>query len=248
MLNPKQVFEHMLRLQADLLFPMELCLYQSKTWQSAQQVLDFGCGNAHYTSLLKNAFPQKKYTGIDIDADLLGFGQERYGNEITLIHGGTEKLPLDYYFDFILVRLVSLHLPDRSILYNLAKKHSKAGAGVVVVDVDDDLTKIEPLPNGISKVLSDLKISGSHNREQRKLITQEWADAGFQKTQETQIIINSDMLGYREKMFLYLLRMVEIGCGGALTPKLLSELLEWIWQPSAYVQVGMFGAVFQKDD
>ena len=85
--------------QVDLLFPAELSFYMNEIrWLESRSVLDIGTGNAYYLSNLANYFPEKSYTGIDIDLENIKFAQQyldnsknRVGNNIKVI---AQKCPV----------------------------------------------------------------------------------------------------------------------------------------------------------
>ena len=40
-------------------------------WRDAERVLDVGCGNGFFLNQLADAFPDKEYLGVDVNAGVL---------------------------------------------------------------------------------------------------------------------------------------------------------------------------------
>ena len=240
------VYDHMLRLQADMAYPYERSLYQTQSWKRSTTVLDFGCGNAHYLAKLRGAYPDKVYLGVEHDPDMAARAQARYGDDLRILAGDVDCLPTNYSFDCLLLRLVCLHLPNRRILQELVKRHGTPTAHVIVIDADDEFFMFDPEPPRFLTALRRLREEQAVNRELRQVVAKEWTDAGFVQSFEHRFIINSDYPGNRERMFLYMYMTAELALGAPLDRNIAEELLEWVLDGVSYVQYGVFGSVFER--
>lgn len=240
------VYDHMLRLQADMAYPYERSLYQTQSWKSATSVLDFGCGNAHYLAKLRTSYPGKTYAGIEHEPDMARRAQRRHGQALRIFEGDATCLPSDYRFDCLLLRLVCLHLPDRRILHDLMERHGTPNAHVILVDADDEYFMFDPEPPRFLGALRHLREEQAVNRELRQVVAREWTDFGFQHSFEHRFIINSDYPGNRERMYLYMYMTAELALGAPLERSIAEELLEWVLDGVSYVQYGVFGSVFER--
>ncbi len=239
------VYDHMLRIQGDMAFPYEQCLYQTERWAKAERVLDFGTGNGHYLKLLRSRYRDKSYLGIEHDAKMAERAQQRNGQEIKVITGSIETLPEEEWFDYLLVRLVGLHLPDRSILTRLAARNKRSALGVLIIDADDEYFLFRNEPKKFRAALEDVRKTAI-NRNLRELVKMEWEAAGYKRIMEHRIIINSDFPNNKERMYCYMCLTAELVLGSPLPKDVADELFDWLLDPASYVQYGIFGSVFER--
>ncbi len=103
-------------------------------------VLDFGCGTATLTIMVKEHRPEIKITGIDIDKDILNkakrkINQKNLDIKLTVYDG--EKLPFsDYSFDRVLSCLVFHHLetPVKKKILTELFRITKNGGQIFIAD------------------------------------------------------------------------------------------------------------------
>lgn len=82
--------------------------------KTKNRILDIGCGNGYYLSLLNRMGINLYLTGIDIDQTALEDGKKFIGDSsVKLIHGDAAKLPFqDLSFDKIVMSEVIEHVQD----------------------------------------------------------------------------------------------------------------------------------------
>lgn len=244
------VYHHMLRLQADMSYPLERPWYSGEAWHQSMRVFDFGAGNAMYTAKLHSDYPDKEYTCLEYDPKMAAVALSLHDNlPMTVIQGSLDEVPGDYQFDFLIARLVTLHLAERQPLYDWAIRHASANAAVLVIDAHDAEFYLDPpLPCFLS-ALSALRTRTHErggNRDIREAVEREWPEAGFAHLWTKYQVINSALDNVKERMFLYMYLTAELGVGSPLPSEIVDELVGWVLSPSSYVQYGVFASLFQR--
>lgn len=118
-------------------------------------VLDAACGSAVNWEVFKNTNTQCEYTGLDRAKGFLDHAKELYGDEIKLIEGHVQEMPVeDESYDIVLLRHILEHLEEG---YEVAIKEALRVASKEVILVffltptdtpDDDIQESEPDENG----------------------------------------------------------------------------------------------------
>lgn len=238
-----EVYSEMLSEQAALQFPFERHFYQNSAWREAALVLDFGCGNAAYAALLNDTFVGKRFIGVEMDPEMRALAELKSAPNMTVV-ASLDDVPVDVKFDFVLLRLVLLHVADRSTIYRFIHKHASAKAAVLVFDAEDDQLAFDPEPHDFVRALNALR-SQSQNRNLRDVIASELEPLGFRQVMSDSIVVNSTFPHARESLFKYMYRTAELGVGSPLPEPLQRELIDW-WLNGPYVQYGFFGQLYQR--
>jgi ubiquinone/menaquinone biosynthesis C-methylase UbiE len=77
-------------------------------------VLDIGCGTGSQLVVLKEVYPQHRYTGLDYSSQMLTIAKRKNPN-IKWVHGDAQNLPFeDSSFDFVSSQYHIHHVPDKS--------------------------------------------------------------------------------------------------------------------------------------
>lgn len=123
--------------------------------------IDLGCGPGRLAAKLAMvAGPEGTVIGVDHDAGLLaGAAAAPWPDDATTptwIEGdvGAVDLP-DGSADVVLAHMLLQHLPDPRAALDEALRLLKPGGGLVLVDIDDDLTWAEPAPADLRAFLDD---------------------------------------------------------------------------------------------
>lgn len=94
-------------------------------------ILDFGCGTATLTMMIKNTHASSTVTGIDIDKQILEKAADKTSKcktDITLVNYDGDHLPFaDQYFDRVLSCLVFHHLNTETKQQVLNELHRVLG-------------------------------------------------------------------------------------------------------------------------
>jgi ubiquinone/menaquinone biosynthesis C-methylase UbiE len=140
-----RIWDQMQRLQTDFAIAQELSFYYtSREWHEARTVLDIGTGNGYYLNRIAAQFPNKRYTGIDISAELIGIAnREACNNDVSFNeshlfdHTGT--------YDFVLMRLLLQHLEDISTALDHISQLTRPGGTALIIDANDPVRFFYPM-------------------------------------------------------------------------------------------------------
>jgi trans-aconitate methyltransferase len=245
MRDQTRINDQMLSTQAKICFPFERVLYQNELWEKSRDILDFGCGNASYASLLADKFPSKNFYCFDTNAEILNRVKDRY-KEIKNIHFiDEEDLQNLESIDFLLSRFVIHHLKDRAVFYRLLnpEKRSKP-KGVLVIDADDEFFLIKGGLETFLKALNHLRTKDNQDRNTRDKVVIEMAESEYTLLQSHRIIVNSDFPMLKEAFSIYMLLTAELVAEDAIFGNILDEVLTWSVNDESYAQFGMFGSIF----
>lgn len=139
-----EIWDEMQRLQADFGLPHELPLYyRSPQWHAAQTVLDLGTGNGYYLRQLAARFPDKRYRGVDVSAELVARAG-RPGIPEGVSFARRSLFDTQDPSDFVVMRLLLQHLPDIPAVLDHVASLVQRGASALIVDADDQARFFHP--------------------------------------------------------------------------------------------------------
>lgn len=187
---------------------------------------------------------------MERDEKLAQIARTEYAHpNITVVTGSYEELRFQEKFDFILLRHLTSYLSNRQAFCEWIANISSAAAGVLVIDADDELFLAKPeLPifqSGIEKFRQRVSAEGGQ-RDVRTAIESEWKTCGFVPLFSQRIIVNSDIGHSKELTYLYMYLIAELDYGSPVRNDLAEELLSWVFNPSSYIQYGLFGTFFHR--
>ena len=146
----QELYRSALKVQTDLnLGEILRYLFNNQQWSSAKNVLDLGCGTGDHISHIARYFPDKFYTGVDIDEHFINIAKEQ-----TKALKNCTFYCADLYdfsqgqYDFVILRAVLQHLKDTDRfmkhLPNLLQDH----AVVLFSDTTSDnfINSYPPIP------------------------------------------------------------------------------------------------------
>lgn len=123
---PEKKFKNALIIQADI--------------KSNSSVLDFGCGTATLTLMAKRHHPDARFTGIDVDENILSIAKKKIiasgaETEVLKYNGGILPFP-NKSFDRVITSLVLHHLTPAQRISSLKEINRvlKAGGELHVAD------------------------------------------------------------------------------------------------------------------
>lgn len=131
-----------LRAQAAVIWGRERSALARAGLVEGTRLLEVGCGPG---GVLERLAPDLGRTpfGIDLDQSLL----RRARVLAHLARGDGAALPFgDGTFDFVLLRLVLRHAPQRARLLDEAARVTRVGGTVAAIDVDEEATAFDPEP------------------------------------------------------------------------------------------------------
>ena len=140
-----RIWDQMQRLQTDFTIAQELSFYYaSPQWHEARTVVDIGTGNGYYLKRIAARFPNKRYTGIDTSAELIGIAnRETCNNDVSFEeshlfdHAGT--------YDFVLMRLLLQHLDDIPTALDHVSRLTRPGGTALIIDANDPVRFFYPM-------------------------------------------------------------------------------------------------------
>ena len=131
-----------LRAQAVVIWNRERDALARAGLMSGMRLLDVGCGPGGALERLAGELGRVPF-GIDVSHDFL----QRARAVAHSVRADGAALPFaDGTFDFVLLRLVLRHAPQRDRMLEEAVRVVRTGGTVAAVDVDEDATVFEPEP------------------------------------------------------------------------------------------------------
>ncbi len=113
-------------------YPDILKEIEKEEWNS---LLDAGCGTGAVISLLKEKYPGKKYTGIDLSPKMIDVAK-RKNIGADFVCGDCENLPFgDNSFDVIICSQSFHHYPDPEKFFSSVRRVLKPGGRLILRDM-----------------------------------------------------------------------------------------------------------------
>jgi ubiquinone/menaquinone biosynthesis C-methylase UbiE len=145
-----------LRIQAMTIAAIEIPRLLSLGLGSAGSILDLGCGPGFISAEIAKSCPDSVVTGLDSSEDLLDVAK-------TVAQPGIENIDFvkgdalatgfeNNRFDFIYNRLIYQHLEEPVKALEEAKRITRPGGTVCVVDIDDRLLLTHPELEGLDQL------------------------------------------------------------------------------------------------
>ena len=100
-----------------------------------ETLLDAGCGTAPMITLLKEKYPDKKYTGIDLSPKMIEKAKEKNMENTEFVVGDCENLPFEENsFDIVINSQSFHHYPNPQDFFNSVYKVLKPGGKLILRD------------------------------------------------------------------------------------------------------------------
>jgi len=100
-----------------------------------ETLLDAGCGTAPMITLLKEKYPDKKYTGIDLSTKMIEKAKEKNMENVEFLVGDCENLPFEENsFDIVINSQSFHHYPNPQDFFNSVYKVLKPGGKLILRD------------------------------------------------------------------------------------------------------------------
>ena len=131
-------------------------LRRSRVWTSAKSVLEVGFGSGHFLRELAREFPEKVFTGIEVDpVHLDGARQLLAGQSNVALRMQDFYVETDRY-DVVVARMFVQHQKDLVAFAQQSQRLCRGG-GLVVIDPGDDVANTTPPIDGLAPFLSTLR-------------------------------------------------------------------------------------------
>ncbi|NIK80241.1 ubiquinone/menaquinone biosynthesis C-methylase UbiE [Paenibacillus castaneae] len=181
--------------------------YRSLQWfglQDGMMVLDAGCGPGFVTEKLMESLPNSEITALDIDEQLINQAKSRleplsearlHFVQASIYNTGFQ----DEVFDFVIVRLLFLHLHHPLEAAKELMRILKPGGKLVIIDIDDGLFGVihpdmDDLPSILQKIARSQHAKGG-NRYIGRSLPRLLTEAGYRNVDMDAIIQHSDLHG-----------------------------------------------------
>ena len=246
-ISENDIYRIALKVQMDLFLSETLrYLFNHKIWSSAKTVLDLGCGPGDLLSYLAKYFPNKLYTGVDINESFIKIAKKQ-----TNALKNCEFICNDLYnfsdgnYDVIILRAVLQHLKNPVRLLHQLRELLKDNSVVIFNDTPD-----ENFVNSIPKILTfdnfynQLEVmqkEGGGNRNCLVDLANNLASHNFTLIEAIDQIIPITTEENKLKIIQYLI----LGC--AVAKKMLSirmelkdlfnDLIKWYDSNPSYIQI-----------
>ncbi|MFA9466752.1 MAG: class I SAM-dependent methyltransferase [Velocimicrobium sp.] len=100
-----------------------------------QDMLDAGCGTGAVIALLKQKYPKKNYTGIDLSGKMIEVAKKKKLDKVVFVQGDCENLPFDKAsFDVITCSMSFHHYPNPDQFFTSCNRILKSGGRLVLRD------------------------------------------------------------------------------------------------------------------
>jgi SAM-dependent methyltransferase len=171
----------------------------------AQSVLDVGTGNGYFLNKIRELFPYKHYSGIDISRELISIAKSNISDSSIRLQA-EDYFDVEGKYDFIIMRLFWQHLPLSRVDEACEKLEQITcpGASVLISDAYDEVRCFAPPLQAFQKVFSAYAEQQSEIERNRDIIgtLKNWANASgtWQVGCDLPIIMPSTLPG---KMRLY---------------------------------------------
>ncbi|MFI6168955.1 class I SAM-dependent methyltransferase [Nocardia sp. NPDC051052] len=236
-------------MQANTSFWTEYALYRPPQVSQSRTIVDLGCGNGTYASLLAEAFPRSSVTGVDPDPDLIAYGQNRpHPKNLKLINGDFTALETFDRIDLLISRLVTMYVKQPEGIASWAKTKAQ---DVVIIDAADDLYEVFPdLPlfaEAQSKNNKRIEATGG-NRDVVNRTEKIWTDAGFRLRRTHDIIVQNVPSINKYYLHHMMLLHAHVATDSPPTLELMQEIFEWSLKSDSYLQYGLRARHFNNPD
>ncbi|MFF2909728.1 class I SAM-dependent methyltransferase [Paenibacillus sp. NPDC057934] len=179
--------------------------YRTLKWfglEDGIKVLEVGSGPGFVTEQLLDELPQSQITALDIDDILLEKARQRLSHipesRLNFVNASIYNTGLpDNHYDFVIARLIFLHLHDPLQAAEELSRVLKPGGKLIIIDIDDGVfgaiqPELDVLPS-ILKKLSQLQASRGGNRNIGRSLPRILSDSGFIDVDMDALIQHSDL-------------------------------------------------------
>lgn len=106
-----------------------------------QDMLDAGCGTGAVIALLKEKYPKKNYTGIDLSEKMIEVAKKKKLDNVVFVQGDCESLPfVNDSFDVITCSMSFHHYPNPERFFISCNKILRTDGRLIIRDVTSTKT------------------------------------------------------------------------------------------------------------
>ena len=222
-------------------------------WSSAQRIADLGCGNGQYLKMLRTRYPNKVFTGIDREQEMLSLARESLGPDVDLIHSDLlNDTVVEGDFDALFARALVQHLPSVDAFLQRTREMIDVGGIVCVIDADDESWKMssdDQLAVDLFAVLADVQKKLGVGRDAANLVEKRSSAFGFTTVETARISFVAETATQTRLMADLLKNVLLIFQEHIDPPKrdaLTSRLEDWCKTPGSSAQAATKACVLRK--
>lgn len=120
-------------------------------------LLDCGCGTAPMISLLKEKYPDKRYTGIDLTPKMIEVAKAKNMPDVKFVVGDCENLPFEENsFDAVICSQSFHHYPNVQDFFNSVNRVLRPGGRLILRDMTSTYAPVRWFMNHIEMPLINL--------------------------------------------------------------------------------------------
>ncbi|SDX04381.1 Methyltransferase domain-containing protein [Paenibacillus sp. CF384] len=168
------------------------------------RILEVGSGPGFYTEQLVGQLPHSVITALEVDSALLNEARNRidpqFSSQLEFVHASVYDTGLpDNTYDFVIARLLFLHLKDPLTAAREISRVLKPGGKLVIIDVDDGIfgalhPNLPMLPSVLQKVADYVAANGG-NRLIGRSLPRLLKQADYTDVDMDSILQHSDLIG-----------------------------------------------------
>jgi 2-polyprenyl-3-methyl-5-hydroxy-6-metoxy-1,4-benzoquinol methylase len=248
MRTKEDVFDFMLTLTTELFFELEKGYFLTGLEERSLKLLDVGCGNGEYLSHIHQSFPHLSLTGIEIDKSIYQKALLRSNPHLAIYHSSYDNIPVSEIYDWVMARLVILHIPDKQHFLRWLHQHTHHQSTILILDIDNDQLQENsqlPLFTALYKQ-SRQSLHTSKLLDLKDALRLEFQHAGFHHLSTKPYTITSDDPMVKQKLYMYMRLVTEYILGSPIPVAISEELFSWLIDPNGYHEIHMFGMEFTQ--
>jgi ubiquinone/menaquinone biosynthesis C-methylase UbiE len=120
-------------------------------------LLDCGCGTAPMLSLLKEKYPDRHYTGIDLTPKMIEVAKAKKMQGVELVVGDCEKLPFTAEtFDVVICCQSFHHYPNVQDFFNSVCRVLRPGGRLILRDMTSNCPPVRWFMNNVEMRIINL--------------------------------------------------------------------------------------------
>lgn len=170
------------------------------------RILEVGCGNAQYLSLIQRELPDSQTMGVDFNKNLLLDAEKNSPNSKFAFGDITSEDVLSSVLtafapNLVVMRLVAQHLLPEQVarVFRSIKNSIHSGAVFVCIDTNDEEATFFPPSSALSRLLEEKGIKQRMDGGDRNVGTRLkslFIEAGFVEVVEERIIFKASEMGW----------------------------------------------------
>jgi 2-polyprenyl-3-methyl-5-hydroxy-6-metoxy-1,4-benzoquinol methylase len=244
----QDVYDVMLKFQADMVREQEEAMLRHAVWNLVSRILDFGCGNGYFSSVLAQLHPDKHIIGYDIDRRFIHRATHRYEHAANLRFSDLEESLISFNPNAIICRLCLHHVANPFVLLESLLTRFENTRVLYLVNPADHLFALVPNLESFHRDLEELR---KPHQERRGLHYQEELHAiierfGFVQVATANFVADSKNAQRKNLMFGYMSLTAAQAFDGKLNLDTSRQLVQWLFNDSSLAQFGMIGNVYEK--